>query len=196
VDLILGVLNPISGSISISNFAPKEAFIKWPGAVSYLPQDVMIVNDTIRQNITLGYSSAENQDQLISDAINSAGMQEFIKSLPQNVDTLVGESGNMLSGGQKQRIGIARALFTKPRILVLDESTSALDAESEKIIIESLNTLRGEVTIIAIAHKLSTIVNFDQVAYIEEGKIKFVGSFKAVSEWIKKNSKSKIEESS
>ena len=196
VDLILGVLNPISGSISISDFAPKEVFIKWPGAVSYLPQDVMIVNGTIRQNIVLGYSSAENQDQLISDAINSAGMQEFIKSLPQNVDTLVGESGNMLSGGQKQRIGIARALFTKPRILVLDESTSALDTESEKVIIESLNALRGKVTIIAIAHKLSTIVNFDQVAYIEKGKIKFVGSFKAVNEWIKKNGKSNIEFSS
>lgn len=189
VDLILGVLSPKSGSILISNNKPSEAFIKWPGAVAYLPQELIIINGTIRQNVTLDFSLNENFDDFVWEAASFAGIKKFIASLPENLNTLVGESGSKLSGGQKQRIGVARALFSKPRMLVLDESTSALDSESESVIIESLKAIRGKVTVIAISHKLSIMQYFDQVAYVEDGRIKFIGTFNEVSEWISQNGK-------
>jgi ABC-type multidrug transport system fused ATPase/permease subunit len=177
VDLILGILQPNSGSVLISGTTPLEAFEKWPGAVSYVPQDIAISNSTIRDNISLGYPLEKMNDGLINSAIDLAELGLFISQERKGLDTEVGERGAMLSGGQRQRLGIARALFTSPKLLVLDEATSALDGDSESKISESLSALKGAVTIIMVAHRLSTVRNADLVVYMDEGKIKEMGTF-------------------
>lgn len=180
IDILLGVLNPDTGTVLISNLSPLSAVAKWPGAISYVPQDVVIVAGSIRENIALGYPIIEATDELINGALRVSHLDEFVSSLPQGVDTQVGERGARISGGQRQRLGIARAMFTQPKLLVLDEATSSLDGESEGSISEAIQAMRGTTTVVVIAHRLSTIRNADMVAYIADGKLLAVGTFEEV----------------
>ena len=145
VDVILGLLNPESGSILISGLKPEEAVIKWPGAISYVPQDVVISNGTIRENVALGFNSKYVNEELVWDAIKAAQLDDYVNSLPEALGTQVGERGTRMSGGQRQRLGIARALFTRPKLLVLDEAKSSLDGETELAISQSIQIVRAHV---------------------------------------------------
>jgi ABC-type multidrug transport system fused ATPase/permease subunit len=180
IDVLLGVLNPDQGTILISGLPPLLAVAKWPGAVSYVPQDVVIAAGTIRENIALGYPLAEATDELIYRALRMAHLEEFIVGLPEGIDTQVGERGARLSGGQRQRLGIARAMFTCPNLLVLDEATSSLDSETELAISRAIHDLKGFTTVVIIAHRLSTVRNADKVVYVDKGKTVAIGSFDEV----------------
>lgn len=177
VDLILGILETEKGSVSISNCRPLEAIRKWPGAISYVPQDILITNATIRENVLVGYPNTEVEDSRVWDALTLANLDGFVKSLPDGLDTNVGERGSRLSGGQRQRLGIARALFTKPKLIILDEATSALDGQSEDAITSTISALKQNATIIVIAHRLSTIKNSDRIIFLDSGKIIGEGDF-------------------
>ena len=180
IDVLLGVLNPDSGSVLISDLPPLFAVEKWPGAVSYMPQDVVIVEGTIRENIALGYPRKEATDELITQALRVAHLYEFVATLPEGIDTQVGDQGARISGGQRQRLGIARAMFTRPHLLVLDEATSSLDGETEASISDSIHALRGSTTVVIIAHRLSTVRNVDMVIYLSNGKVQATGTFDEV----------------
>ena len=180
VDVLLGVLKPDVGEVQISGVSSIEAISKWPGAISYVPQDVLIVDGTIRHNVALGFPPATLNDEQIMLAIEDSALGDFVNSLPQGLDTEVGEAGAKLSGGQRQRLGIARALYTNPKLLVLDEATSALDGETESLVTESIQKLRGKVTVVMIAHRLSTVRNADVVIYMQSGKVQAVGTFEEV----------------
>ena len=180
VDVLLGVLNPNSGSVSISNVSPLDAFKGWPGAVSYVPQDVMIFDGSIRSNVAMGFPDLSKSDHLIWQALDVAQLSKFVKKLPDGLDNQVGERGTKLSGGQRQRLGIARAMYTKPKLLVLDEATSSLDGQTESDISDSIQLLKGNVTVLMIAHRLSTVRSASRVIYMEGGNIKASGNFEEV----------------
>ena len=180
IDLILGVLDPNSGEISISGTKASAISKKWPGSVSYVPQDVVIANGTIRSNITLGFPEESGTVEMIMDAIRISQLDSYLENLPEKENSKVGDRGAGMSGGQRQRLGIARALFTKPKLLVLDEATSALDGETEANVSAAIRSLKGDVTVILIAHRLSTVREADQVVYLESGKIVSIGSFDEV----------------
>ena len=179
-DIILGVISPDNGSVFISGVDPLSAIEKWPGAIAYVPQDVMVSNCSISENVGLGYPKEEIKESLVMEALKVAHLDGFIQTLPSGVETKVGDRGTKLSGGQRQRLGIARAIFTKPKLLVLDEATSSLDGQSESDITDAVNNMRGEITVILIAHRLSTVKNADKVIYLEGGNIVSVGSFEEV----------------
>ena len=180
VDILLGVVIPDSGSILISGLAPLEAIAKWPGGISYVPQNIIIIEGTVRENIALGYPPNLYPDKLIWDALKVAKLDHFVGSLPNGLDSKVGEGGATISGGQKQRLGIARAMFTKPKLLVLDEATSSLDSQTEEEVSLAIKSLRGEVTVVMIAHRLSTVKSADSVVYLDKGKVISMGSFEKV----------------
>jgi len=180
IDILLGVLSPNVGSVEISGLAPLDAIAKWPGAISYVPQDVVIADGTIRENVALGYPIENASEELIVEALKVAQLFDFVSNLPDGVDTYVGERGTMISGGQRQRLGIARAMFTRPLLLVLDEATSSLDAETESSISMAIQSLRGSTTVVLIAHRLSTVRNVDRVIYLSEGKAISAGTFDEV----------------
>jgi ABC-type multidrug transport system fused ATPase/permease subunit len=182
VDLILGVFTNDSDSIKISGLTPLSAFAKWPGSVAYVPQNINIMNSTIRENIAQGYEFDSMDEERIWNALKVAHLDEFVKSMPNGIDTHVGEFGNQLSGGQRQRLGIARALFTSPRLLILDEATSALDGETEALISQTIKELKGKCTVILIAHRISTVMNADKVIFMDGGKIVAEGTFSEVRE--------------
>jgi ATP-binding cassette subfamily C protein len=180
VDLILGVFTNDSDSVKISGLTPLSAFSRWPGAVAYVPQNINIMNTTIRENISQGYEFDSLDEERVWNSLKVAHLDEFVKSLPLGIDTHVGEFGNQLSGGQRQRLGIARALFTAPKLLILDEATSALDAETESLISQTIKELKGKCTVILIAHRLSSVMNADKVIFMENGKITAEGTFSEV----------------
>jgi ATP-binding cassette, subfamily B, bacterial PglK len=180
VDVLLGVVTPSHGSTSISGFPPLEAIAKWPGAISYVPQDVTISNGTFRENVGMGYPEEIVTDELVWEALEVAQLAEYVRGLPLGIETPVGERGTKISGGQRQRLGIARAMFTKPRLLVLDEATSALDGQTESEVSEAITKLQGMVTVVMIAHRLSTVQNADQVIYMSQGEIVARGTFNEV----------------
>jgi len=180
VDVLLGVLTESSGTVLISGKPPLETIAQWPGAIAYVPQDVAMSSGTIKENITLGFPDNSEDEELISSALQMAQLTNFVSSLPQGLDTQVGERGTKLSGGQRQRLGIARAMFTKPKLLVLDEATSALDGQTESDISSAILELKGKTTIVMIAHRLSTVRFADLVIYINEGKITAQGTFEEV----------------
>jgi ATP-binding cassette, subfamily B, bacterial PglK len=180
VDMLLGVLEPQVGQVSISGKSPQEASKIWPGAIAYVPQDITIARGTIRENVALGYPSELATDELVLNSLAVAGLDEFVASLKDGIDTVVGERGTKISGGQRQRLGIARAMFTKPALLVLDESTSSLDGETELKVSDAIRNLRGTTTVVLIAHRLSTVRHADKVVYMAEGKIIASGTFDEV----------------
>lgn len=180
VDVLLGVLRESSGTVLISGKLPLDSIAEWPGAIAYVPQDVSMSSGSIKENITLGFPDVSENLDLIFDALKLAQLLDFTKSLPQGLETQVGERGTKLSGGQRQRLGIARAMFTKPKLLVLDEATSALDGQTESDISNSILDLKGSSTVVMIAHRLSTVRYADLVVYMDRGQIVAQGSFDEV----------------
>ena len=180
VDLILGVFSNDNDSVKISGLTPLSAFVRWPGAVAYVPQNINIMNTTIRENISQGFEFDPLDDERVWNSLKVAHLDEFVKTLPLGIDTHVGEFGNQLSGGQRQRLGIARALFSSPKLLILDEATSALDGETEALISQTIKELKGKCTVILIAHRLSSVINADKVVYMDGGKIAAEGTFSEV----------------
>ncbi len=179
-DLILGVLEPSEGTISVSGRTPQDAINTWPGAISYVPQDVFVLKGSILENISIGYPTPNSHDSNVNEAIQLSQLSVYIDELPEGIETPLLERGTNLSGGQRQRIGIARALYTSPRLLILDEATSALDGQTERDFSAALSELKGERTVIAIAHRLSTVIAADKVVYLAEGRIQAMGSFESV----------------
>lgn len=180
IDILLGILIPDNGKVMISGLPPLLAVAKWPGAISYVPQDVAICAGTIRENIALGYPIEAASDDLVLSALKVAHLDEFVAELPDGIDTQVGERGARISGGQRQRLGIARAMFTRPQLLILDEATSSLDGQTEASITDAIHSLHGSTTVVIIAHRLSTIRNVDKIVYLSHGKIRVIGTFDEV----------------
>ena len=180
VDLILGILEPNAGKVLISGLVPSEAFKKWSGAIAYVPQNVMVSTGTIRENVGLGYPPEIATDQLVLNALQIAQLDSQVLAMPGGLDSPVGENGSQISGGQRQRLGIARAMFTKPKLLVLDEATSSLDGQTEADVTAAIQSLRGRATVIVVAHRLSTARAADQVIYVENGHIRAIGKFDEV----------------
>jgi ABC-type multidrug transport system fused ATPase/permease subunit len=183
-DLMLGVVHADSGKIEISGLSPAEAVEHFPGAIAYVPQDVAVISGTIRDNVALGIPQDVLSDNIIINALTRAHLYQFLKDERDGLETLVGENGVQLSGGQRQRLGIARALLTNPQLLILDEATSALDAETERLLSDTISELEGEVTLIIIAHRLATIMNCEQVACLQEGRLVGVGTFSEVRQLV------------
>jgi ABC-type multidrug transport system fused ATPase/permease subunit len=184
IDIMLGVVVPESGKVKISDTYVINLPQIFPGAVAYVPQEVQIINGTVKQNLSLGYKAEEIPENDFWDVLNKTGLSEFFSNSKERLESYLGDEGNKLSGGQKQRLGIARALITNPQLLVMDEATSALDSQSEKMISSTLESMRGKTTIILIAHRLSTVRKADKVLYIDDGRIKAMGSFAKVRELI------------
>ena len=180
VDLLLGVHTPTSGDIYIAGVSPLDAFQKWPGATAYVPQETVIVSGNIWENIALGFDYDPRHEKYVREALKLSNLEDYVESLPEGLFTKVGDRGHKLSGGQRQRLGIARALFTKPKLLVLDEATSSLDAQTEADITEAIKSLKGKTTIIMIAHRLSSVRNADQVIFMNNGMIESIGTFDEV----------------
>ncbi len=180
VDIILGILEPIEGRVEISGSEPPVAIKKWPGAIGYVTQDVTIINGSVLENVAMGYEVTELSEKPAREALAVAQLDSLVNSLPQGIHSQVGDRGTKFSGGQRQRLGIARAMFTKPLLMVLDEATSSLDGETEAVVSEAIQAMKGKSTILMIAHRLSTIRQADSVIYLSGGKIVAQGTFEEV----------------
>ena len=170
VDILLGLLRLQSGEILADGTEVREHYREWLKNIGYIPQSIFMVDASIRKNVAFGYADEEIDDKKVWEALAEAQLDEFVRGLPEGLNTSIGERGIRISGGQRQRIGIARALFEDPEVLVLDEATSALDNDTEAAIMESINRLHGRKTLIIIAHRLQTIEKCDMVYRIENGK--------------------------
>ena len=170
VDILLGLLAPSKGKISVDGKNIYDDIRTWQANLAYVPQSIYLIDGTIRENIALGVDEKEINDALINKVLQMAELYDFVQELPAGIDTTVGERGVKLSGGQRQRIGIARALYYQPQVLVLDEATSALDNETEKSITDTILKLKGQITIIAVAHRLTTLAQCDFKVKFENGK--------------------------
>lgn len=180
VDLMLGLVRPSRGDVRIGTLEPNVLRTLAPGLVSYVPQKPGLVSGSIAENIALGVHPDHIDYDLVRESVDAAFLTDFIDTLPDGLHTSVGKQVDSLSGGQIQRIGLARALYARPRLLILDEATSGLDAGSEAFIGQSLEKLHGKVTVIVIAHRLSTVQHADNVHVLENGKITASGDFKTV----------------
>lgn len=169
-DIILGLFKPQKGTITVDERDIFDLNTGWHKLIGYVPQSVFLMDDTIKNNILFGIDSSEIDDARLEQAIDKAQLREFVEKQPEGINTVLGERGVKISGGQRQRIAIARALYYNPPILVLDEATAALDNETESAVIESINALQGEKTLIIIAHRLTTIANCDYIYEIKDGK--------------------------
>ena len=176
-DVLLGVHAPEKGSARIGGREPRAAIDRWPGAIAYVPQAVALVEGTVRDNVALGLPTNEIDDELVWEALRRAHLADFLVANREGLDTAIGERGFRLSGGQRQRLGIARALYTQPRLLVLDEATSSLDAQTEQAISQTLGELEGEVTTVTVAHRLATVRFVDELLYLKDGQVIAGGSF-------------------
>lgn len=172
VDILLGLLQLQSGQILADGKEVREHYRSWLKNIGYIPQTIFMIDSTIRKNVAFGCADEDIDDEKVWRALREAQLDEFVRGLPQGLDTGIGERGIRISGGQRQRIGIARALFEDPEVLVLDEATSALDNETEAAIMDSINRLHGRKTLIIIAHRLQTIEKCDMVYRVENGAAK------------------------
>lgn len=170
VDMILGLLKPQEGSIEMDGIDIYTIPHEWSHMVGYVPQAVFLMDDTVRNNVCFGLKIDDKNDEMVWEALERAQLKAFIQSLPNGLDTIVGERGVKFSGGQRQRIAIARALYCKPEILILDEATAALDNETEAAVMESIDLLQGQITMIIVAHRLTTIKKCDVVYEIVDGQ--------------------------
>lgn len=170
VDILLGLLKPQTGNIYADGVDVMQEYRSWIKNIGYIPQMIFMLDGTIRENVAFGVARDKINEERIREVLKEAQLDEFIKTLPDGLDTTIGERGIRLSGGQRQRIGIARALYEDPEVLVLDEATSALDNDTEAAIMDSINRLHGKKTLIIIAHRLQTIEKCDMIYRVENGK--------------------------
>jgi ATP-binding cassette subfamily C protein len=176
-DLILGIFEPQSGAILVDGVDVGERLADWRNAVGYVPQTVQMLDDTVRRNIAFGLPDAEIDDARVWSALAAAQIDSSVRRMPRGLDENIGERGVRLSGGQRQRLGIARALYLNPGVLILDEATSSLDIQTEGAIAETVLALRGDRTIIVIAHRLDTIRRCDLLFFLADGKLRSQGSY-------------------
>ena len=171
VDIILGLLTPVNGEVWVDGTDIHVYLRNWQNQIGYVPQSIFLTDDTLRRNVAFGLPNEQIDDAAVQHAIMAAQLEEFIASLPDGLETVVGERGVRLSGGQRQRIGIARALYHDPAVLVLDEATSALDAATERGVMQAVDALHGTKTIIIVAHRLSTVEHCDRLYRLEQGRV-------------------------
>lgn len=189
IDVILGLLDPKKGNIIVDDtIINNQNILSWQNKISYVPQTIFLIDESISSNIAFGIKREEIDHDRVMKAAQLANLDRFVEDLPEKYDTLVGENGVKLSGGQRQRIGIARALYNEPEVLVLDEATSALDGITENYVMEAIESLSNKLTLIIVAHRITTIENCDMIYFLEEGKIKDYGTY---DELITKNSQFK-----
>lgn len=172
VDLILGLLKPDSGTICYGTLDIHEDYAQWQKHIGYIPQSIYLVDDTIRSNVALGIDAEQIDDEAVWNALENAQLADFVRSLEDGLDTIIGERGVRISGGQRQRIGIARALYYDPEILFFDEATSSLDNETEAAVMESINALGSRKTMIIVAHRLTTLRGCDKIYRVDEAGVK------------------------
>jgi len=177
IDILLGLLSPTRGEVLVDGVDVRQALPAWQRMIGYIPQHIYLSDDSIRNNVAFGVPAEEIRDEDVWAALEAAQLATFVRRLPQQLDTFVGERGVRLSGGQRQRIGIARALYHQPEILVMDEATSALDHRTERDITEVLNQFHNQKTIIIIAHRLSTVRRCDILFLMAEGQVVSQGSY-------------------
>ena len=171
VDLLLGLLEPQQGEVRYNGKSIDTSLDEWRSNVAYLPQQVFLIDNTIRCNVALGCNETEIDDLKVCESLKKAKLSEFVDQLPQGIYTKIGERGVRISGGQRQRIALARAFYHERNVLVLDEATSALDYEIEQEIVDEIKHLKGEKTMIVIAHRLSTVRHCDRIYKLNQGKI-------------------------
>lgn len=171
VDILLGLLHPTEGQVLVDDEDIERDEVNWHAQIGYIPQVIFMLDDTIRANIAFGIIKEDISDEKVWKTLEEASLADFVRSLPKGLDTEIGERGIRLSGGQRQRLGIARALYYEPDVLVFDEATSALDHETEAIVMDSINKLHSQKTMIIIAHRVSTIEKCDHVYKVENGRI-------------------------
>ena len=180
INLTLGFLNPQNGKIAFNDSTNLNYIRNNPGLVAYVPQQVQLIQGSLRDNILLKLESNDFSDDFLIECLSRSGLEEFFSNLPNGLDSELTHEGSSLSGGQKQRLAIARALVTRPELIILDEATSNLDAQTESAITDSLLFLRGKVTVVMIAHRLSSVRNADKVVYVKNGEILALGTFDEV----------------
>jgi len=180
VDVMLGLLEPQEGEILFNGRPLPLALNAWQSNIAYLPQEVFLISGTIRENIALGCEPHEIDENLIQQSLRQAQLNELVGLLPHGVNTHIGERGVRLSGGQRQRVALARALYHKRGILVLDEATSALDDDTEREIVKEIQELKGEKTMIVIAHRLTTLRHCDRIYRLDKGRIVESGPYEEV----------------
>ena len=171
VDVLLGLLIPEKGNITMDGEDIRDLGVRWNRNVGYVPQSVYLTDATIRENIAFGIPEGQIDDTMVWNALEMAQLADFVRKQPNGLDTCVGERGVKFSGGQRQRVAIARALYLNPEILILDEATAALDNETERTLMEAIESLQGQKTLIVVAHRLTTIQKCDYVYEVSEGKI-------------------------
>ncbi len=181
VDILLGLLTPDSGEVRMGGKDIQHALRNWQDQIGYVPQSIFLTDDTLARNVAFGLSNSQIDEATVWRAIRAAQLEEFVHSLPQGLNTLVGERGIRLSGGQRQRIGIARALYYDPAVLVLDEATSSLDTATERDVMQTVSALQGNKTIIIVAHRLSTVEPCDRLYQLERGQIVGEGSYEVIT---------------
>ena len=181
VDILLGLLEPTSGRVLVDGNDIHDNLRGWQDQIGYVPQSIFLTDDTLRRNVAFGLPKDQIDHDAVKSAIRSAQLEDFVASLPDGLDTIVGERGVRLSGGQRQRIGIARALYNNPDVLVLDEATSSLDTETEHGVMQAVQALQGEKTVIIVAHRLRTVEYCDRLYRLENARIVDEGTFSEVT---------------
>jgi ABC-type multidrug transport system fused ATPase/permease subunit len=180
VDVLLGFLTPQAGFVVVNGTNIELSLQWWRSKVGYVPQSIFLTDDTLRKNVAFGLPDEEINENAVRSALRLAQLEEFVSSLPEGENTMVGERGVRLSGGQRQRIGIARALYNNPEVLVLDEATSSLDTETEHEVMKAVQALQGDKTVIIVAHRLSTVEYCDRLYRLDAGRIVDEGTFDEV----------------
>ena len=177
IGLLLGLLDPSTGEISVNGKALASRRRSWQRRVGYVPQAVAVLDATVRENVAFGTPADESDEARVLAAVAAAQLDQFVAGLPDGLETELGEDGARLSGGQRQRLGLARALYDQPEVLLLDEATSSLDGETERRILQTLEKLRGEITMVVVAHRHSTIRGVDRIIHLAEGRVRSEGSY-------------------
>lgn len=180
LDIVLGMLEPTTGHVTVDGIPLAQTLHAWQRSIGYVPQDVYLVDDTLRANVALGWHGEEIDDVAVAEAVRLAELYEVVADLPDGLETVVGERGVRLSGGQRQRVGIARALYTRPSMLVLDEATSNLDHSTEQRIVDTLAGLRARITMLVVTHRIPSVRCCDRVVYLDSGVIRAEGTFDEV----------------
>jgi ATP-binding cassette subfamily C protein len=177
VNIILGLLEPSRGKVLIGAYELPKVRNQWQRNIGYVPQSIYLLDNSVRRNVAFGFSEGAIRDADVWAALDAARVGTLVRSLPNQLDTIVGDNGVRLSGGERQRIGIARALFTRPEVIIFDEATSSLDNQTEREINETISNLGGERTVIAVTHRLTAVTKCDRVYLVGSGRILDYGSY-------------------